>query len=86
MVKKSPYQRYIFVATVSVTLAFGTIDTLNILGLIPAKWEAMLVEYMPLYSAHASWFLPCLTTLLFSILANASLSQRRKETISMSAK
>ncbi|MBC7004006.1 branched-chain amino acid transport system II carrier protein [Photobacterium sp. BZF1] len=86
MVKKSPYQRYIFVATVSVTLAFGTIDTLNILGLIPAKWEAMLVEYMPLYSAHASWFLPCLTTLLFSILANASLSQRRKETVSMSAK
>ncbi|PSW10078.1 branched-chain amino acid transport system II carrier protein [Photobacterium rosenbergii] len=86
MVKKSPYQRYIFVATVSVTLAFGTIDTLHILGLIPAKWEAMLVEYMPLYTAHASWFLPCLTTLLFSILANASLSQRRKETVSMSAK
>ncbi|MBY5945651.1 branched-chain amino acid transport system II carrier protein [Photobacterium rosenbergii] len=86
MVKKSPYQRYIFVATVSVTLAFGTIDTLHILGLIPAKWEAMLVEYMPLYTAHASWFLPCLTTLLFSILANASLSQRRKETVSISAK
>ena len=86
MVKKSPYQRYIFVATVSVTLAFGTIDTLHILGLIPAKWEAILVEHMPLYTAHASWFLPCLTTILFSILVNASLSQRRKAAVSISAK
>ncbi|MDV5169188.1 branched-chain amino acid transport system II carrier protein [Photobacterium rosenbergii] len=86
MVKKSPYQRYIFVATVSVTLVFGTVDTLHILGLIPAQWEAMLVDYMPLYTAHASWFLPCLTTLLFSILANASLSQRRKAAVSISAK
>ncbi|MGF1739124.1 branched-chain amino acid transport system II carrier protein [Photobacterium satsumensis] len=86
VVKSSPFQRTIFVATVSVTLVFGTIDTLHILGLIPAQWEAVLSQFMPLYAAHASWLLPCLTTLLFSLLANASLTRRVKTVTTNSAK
>ncbi|OLQ87437.1 branched-chain amino acid transport system II carrier protein [Vibrio panuliri] len=41
------------------TLIFGIVDALNILGKMPESWNTVFQDSLPLYTAHASWLLPC---------------------------
>ncbi|PSW06199.1 branched-chain amino acid transport system II carrier protein [Photobacterium lipolyticum] len=41
------------------TLVFGSLDALNILGYMPKSLDQNIAEVLPLYTAHASWLLPC---------------------------
>lgn len=51
-----------------VTLVFGAIDALAILDLMPSNVHNQLQDTLPLYSAHASWLLPCVIVLTFNAL------------------
>ncbi|MDF2154552.1 branched-chain amino acid transport system II carrier protein [Vibrio sp. CAU 1672] len=57
--------------SVVTTLLFGSIDAINILGKMPEFWDNSFHQALPLYSAHASWLVPCLFVL------SASLMKRR---------
>ncbi|MGR2767047.1 branched-chain amino acid transport system II carrier protein [Photobacterium ganghwense] len=53
-----------YVAVITVAFAFGTLDAMSILEMMPANLDSLLSEWLPLYSAHACWFLPCSLVLL----------------------
>lgn len=57
-----------YVTIVVISLAFGSLDALHILGLLPASLAESLTSYVPLFEAHASWFLPVCTAILISKL------------------
>lgn len=54
------------VSVLMVTLVFGAVDALAILELMPTAMHDQLTDTLPLYSAHASWLLPCLLVLVFN--------------------
>ena len=58
-------------AAVVVTVLFGGIDAMNILGKMPEALNSTFSETLPLYNAHASWLVPCL------LVMSASLMKRR---------
>ncbi|AMO56593.1 branched-chain amino acid transport system II carrier protein [Endozoicomonas montiporae] len=43
------------------TLIFGAIDAMSIMGAIPASLDATFTASLPLYTVHTSWLIPCLT-------------------------
>ena len=51
-------------ATVATALVFGGLDALHILGSMPAKADATLTEWLPLYSYYAGWIVPTLLVLI----------------------
>lgn len=53
---------------VCITLLFGSLDALHILGLLPESLATPLNDYVPMFEAHASWFLPVCTAILISKL------------------
>lgn len=57
-----------YVAIVCITLVFGSLDALHILGLLPESLATLLNEYVPLFEAHASWFLPVFAAIAISKL------------------
>ncbi|OAN11526.1 branched-chain amino acid transporter [Photobacterium jeanii] len=64
------------VSVLVVTLAFGSLDALAILDMMPGNFNTQLQESLPLYSAHASWLVPCLLVLTFNSLRSV-ISQRK---------
>ncbi|WP_084722127.1 branched-chain amino acid transport system II carrier protein [Photobacterium aquae] len=67
-IKAERNMRSVYLATVTVTLFFGMLDTLHILDKLPESLNTLFSQYLPLYGAHASWFLPCLASLFFARL------------------
>ncbi|MUK60831.1 branched-chain amino acid transport system II carrier protein [Aliivibrio fischeri] len=57
-----------YVAIVCITLVFGSLDALHILSLLPESLATLLNEYVPLFEAHASWFLPVFAAIAISKL------------------
>ncbi|MGR6839969.1 branched-chain amino acid transport system II carrier protein [Aliivibrio wodanis] len=57
-----------YVTIVCITLLFGSLDALHILGLLPESLATPLNDYVPMFEAHASWFLPVCTAILISKL------------------
>ena len=50
-------------AVMILTIVFGGIDAMNIMGMIPESMDAVFSGSLPLYSANASWLLPCLVAI-----------------------
>lgn len=63
-----------YVSVVMISFVFGGLDALHILGLLPDSLSAPLTRYIPLFSAHASWFLPVVIAVFISLLLNRELS------------
>ena len=63
-----------YVSIVMISFVFGGLDALHILGLLPDSLSAPLTRYIPLFSAHASWFLPVVIAVFISLLLNRELS------------
>ncbi|MCW8331205.1 branched-chain amino acid transport system II carrier protein [Photobacterium sp. SDRW27] len=61
-----PDVSFTYIAVLMTAMVFGGLDALTILGKMPESLDMKLTQLLPLYSAHASWFLPCLTVLFFS--------------------
>ncbi|MGF1907336.1 branched-chain amino acid transport system II carrier protein [Aliivibrio salmonicida] len=59
-----------YVSVVMISVVFGGLDALHILGLLSDSLSASLTHYIPLFSAHASWFLPVVITVFISLLLN----------------
>lgn len=59
-----------YVSVVIISVVFGGLDALHILGLLPESLSAPLTRYVPLFSAHASWFLPVVLAVFISLLLN----------------
>ena len=59
-----------YVSVVMISVVFGGLDALHILGLLSDSLSASLTHYLPLFSAHASWFLPVVITVFISLLLN----------------
>ncbi|WP_028865052.1 branched-chain amino acid transport system II carrier protein [Psychromonas aquimarina] len=57
-----------YITTLLTTFVFGGIDALNILAIMPESVSGILSRFLPLYDAHASWFLPCLIILSVSVV------------------
>ncbi|GAK84301.1 branched-chain amino acid transport system carrier protein [Vibrio ponticus] len=47
-----------YVMVVAISLLLGSIDALSILDILPETLASLLNQYLPLFSAHASWFMP----------------------------
>ena len=58
----APLQRMVsmsgVLATVATALVFGGLDALHILGSMPANIDAVLSQYLPLYTYYAGWIVP----------------------------
>ena len=59
-----------YVMIVMISLVFGGLDALNILGLLPEYLSAVLTKYIPLFEAHASWCLPVVLAVFISLSLN----------------
>lgn len=59
-----------YVSVVMISVVFGGLDALHILGLLSDSLSVSLTHYIPLFSAHASWFLPVVITVFISLLLN----------------
>lgn len=59
-----------YVSVVMISVVFGGLDALHILGLLPESLSTPLTRYVPLFSAHASWFLPVVLAVFISLLLN----------------
>lgn len=57
-----------YVAVVMISLILGGLDALSILDLLPQSLVAVLQKYVPLFEAHASWFLPVVIAIAISKL------------------
>ncbi|MGF1727006.1 branched-chain amino acid transport system II carrier protein [Photobacterium nomapromontoriensis] len=53
-----------YIAMIITAFIFGTLDAVSILDMMPTALNNILTSWLPLYSAHASWFLPCSMVLL----------------------
>ncbi|WP_064604923.1 branched-chain amino acid transport system II carrier protein [Photobacterium sp. J15] len=69
---------FTFVAMVVTAFVFGGIDALSILGQMPESMSATLEQSLPLYNAHASWFLPCVIVLALSRLQSVKSALQAK--------
>lgn len=65
-------KRYLpaYVTISVVSLVFGSLDALSILGMLPESLMSVFVKYVPLFEAHASWFLPVFAAIVISKLLN----------------
>jgi len=63
---------FTYITALLTALGFGGLDALAILGKIPPNLDIPLSHSLPLYSAHASWFLPCLAVLIFNRILTVS--------------
>ncbi len=63
---------FTYITILLTALGFGGLDALAILGKIPPSLDISLSHSLPLYSAHASWFLPCLAVLVFNRILTVS--------------
>lgn len=54
----------VYLVIVSVTVLFGSVDALHILGQLPESFVNLLTTYVPMFEAHASWFLPVTVVIL----------------------
>ncbi|MFV0490154.1 MAG: branched-chain amino acid transport system II carrier protein, partial [Vibrio fluvialis] len=61
-------------ATVVTALIFGGLDALHILGSMPAKFDAMLSQHLPLYTYYAGWIVP--TVIVLALVSSVSLFTR----------
>ncbi|MGF1806373.1 branched-chain amino acid transport system II carrier protein [Aliivibrio sifiae] len=59
-----------YVSIVMISFVFGGLDALHILGLLSESLLTPLTRYVPLFSAHASWFLPVVLAVFISLLLN----------------
>jgi branched-subunit amino acid permease len=59
-----------YISVVMISVVFGGLDALHILGLLPESLSTPLTRYVPLFSAHASWFLPVVLAVFISLLLN----------------
>ncbi|MGF1903345.1 branched-chain amino acid transport system II carrier protein [Aliivibrio sifiae] len=59
-----------YVSIVMISFVFGGLDALHILGLLSESLSTPLTRYVPLFSAHASWFLPVVLAVFISLLLN----------------
>ncbi|MGF1908608.1 branched-chain amino acid transport system II carrier protein [Vibrio kasasachensis] len=64
-----------YVTIVMISLVLGGLDALSILGLIPEALSTLLLQYVPLFEAHASWFLP-----VFAAISVCKLLNRNSKT------
>lgn len=64
-----------YVTIVVISLAFGSLDALHILGLLPASLAESLTNYVPLFEAHASWFFPVFVVIGLSKVLNRQSSR-----------
>ncbi|UYM15867.1 branched-chain amino acid transport system II carrier protein [Endozoicomonas euniceicola] len=55
-------------AAMILTLVFGTIDAMSIIGVIPASLDSFFAANLPLYTAHTSWLIPCVTAIVVQSL------------------
>ncbi|KLV08896.1 branched-chain amino acid transporter [Photobacterium aquae] len=53
-----------YVATIVTAFVFGSLDAISILDKMPPSLNETFNQWLPLYSAHASWLLPCCIVLL----------------------
>ena len=62
------------------TLLFGTVDAMNIVGVIPASMDNVFAAHLPLYTVNTSWLIPCLTGIvvqsLMSVLTGSATKAR----------
>ncbi|MGF1727005.1 branched-chain amino acid transport system II carrier protein [Photobacterium nomapromontoriensis] len=56
----------VYLVIMAIALAFGSLDALNILDLLPGTLSAPLAKHVPLFAAHASWLLPVFATIAVS--------------------
>ncbi|MDV5169189.1 branched-chain amino acid transport system II carrier protein [Photobacterium rosenbergii] len=56
--------RNTYIAAITVAFIFGSIDAASILDAVPAALDNSFKAWLPLYSANASWLLPCALVLL----------------------
>ena len=59
-----------YVTIVMISLMLGSLDALGILGLLPESLSTVLLKYVPLFEAHASWFLPVSAAIMISKFLN----------------
>ena len=59
-----------YVSIVMISFVFGGLDALHILGVLSESLSTPLTRYVPLFSAHASWFLPVVLAVFISLLLN----------------
>lgn len=55
--------RNTYIAAITIALFFGSIDAASILDAVPAALDESFKQWLPLYSANASWLLPCVIVL-----------------------
>lgn len=58
-------------AAMILTMIFGSIDAMNIMGVVPQAMDNLFASSMPLYSANASWLIPCLVAIAVQSLLSA---------------
>ncbi|RJX64606.1 branched-chain amino acid transport system II carrier protein [Vibrio sinensis] len=63
-----------FVTIVFISSVLGTVDALSILGLLPESLSSLCAKYLPLFDAHASWFVP----VIFALVISKCLSTKSK--------
>ncbi|MGR5062373.1 branched-chain amino acid transport system II carrier protein [Photobacterium sp. DNB22_13_2] len=59
-----------YMAAIAIAFIFGSIDAASILEVVPSALDTHFKEWLPLYSANASWLLPCGFILISKRLAN----------------
>ena len=64
-----------YMVIVIITLVFGSLDALHILGLLSESVSAPLTQYVPLFEAHASWFIPVFAAIAISKLLNRKVDE-----------
>ena len=55
-----------YVTIVMISLVLGCLDALSILGLLPESLTMILIKYVPLFDAHASWLVPVFAAIAIS--------------------
>ncbi|BAJ01041.1 branched-chain amino acid transport system II carrier protein [Shewanella violacea] len=70
---------FTFVSVFLIALIFGSLDGINILGKMPEVLQQSLQNYIPLYDAHGSWFLPCLLVIIISLAQSTKLRWSQKQ-------
>ncbi|WP_038218987.1 branched-chain amino acid transport system II carrier protein [Vibrio sp. N418] len=59
-----------YVIIVLISLVLGSLDALHILELLPESLTEILSQYLPLFDAHGSWFIPVFAAIMISKALN----------------
>lgn len=70
--------RSTYIAAIATAFVFGSIDAASILDVVPSALDKSFNDWLPLYSANASWLLPCGV-----ILLSRKLAYSRKQQLSI---